>query len=42
MFKLMHQMWRLLLNLLKLAREVRVLAYEWINLVVARQTRYFR
>jgi hypothetical protein len=42
MLDLMHQMGRLLLNLLKLARDVRYLAHEWINPVVARQARYFR
>ena len=41
MFELMRQMHRLLLNLLKLAREVRALAYEWFNLIAARQARYF-
>ena len=41
MFELMRQMHRLLLNLLKLAREVRALAYEWVNLIAARQARYF-
>jgi len=41
MLELMHQMWRLLLNLLRLGREVRTLAYEWINLMAARQARYF-
>jgi len=42
MLELMHHMRRLLLNLVRLAREVRTLAYEWINLVAARQVRYFR
>ena len=41
MFELMRQMHCLLLNLLKLAREVRALAYEWVNLIAARQVRYF-
>jgi hypothetical protein len=41
MFELMRQMLRLLFNLLKLAREVRALAYEWVNLIAARQARYF-
>jgi hypothetical protein len=41
MFELMRQMHRLLLNLLKLTREVRALAYEWFNLIAARQARYF-
>jgi hypothetical protein len=42
MIELMHQISRLLLNLFKLAREVRSLAYECMNLVIARQARYFR
>ena len=42
MIELMHQISRLLFNLLKLAREVRVLASEFFNLMVARQARYFR
>jgi hypothetical protein len=42
MLELMHQINRLLLNLFKLAREVRVLASEFFNLMVARQARYFR
>jgi hypothetical protein len=42
MLALMQQFSRLLLNLFKLAREVRVLAYECMNLVIARQARYFR
>ena len=41
MFALMHQISRLFLNLFKLAREVRMLAYECINLMAARQARYF-
>ena len=41
MFELMRQMHRLLLNLLKLTREVRALAYECFNLIAARQARYF-
>ena len=41
MLELMRQMHRLLLNFLKLAREVRALAYEWVNLIAARQARYF-
>ena len=42
MVELMHQMRRLLLNLFKLAREIRMLAYEYINLLVTWQGRYFR
>ena len=38
----MHQINRLLLNFFKLAREVHVLAYECINVMVARQVRHFR
>ena len=41
MLALMHQISRLILNLFKLAREVRVLAYECLNLLVTRQARYF-
>ena len=41
MLALMHQISRLVLNLFKLAREVRVLAYECLSLVVTRQARYF-
>jgi hypothetical protein len=41
MFELMREVHRLLLNFLKLAREVRALAYEWFNLIAARQARYF-
>ena len=41
MFELMREVHRLLLNFLKLAREARALAYEWVNLIAARQARYF-
>lgn len=41
MLELMYQLSRLLLNLLKLAREVRTLAYECFNLMATRQARYF-
>ena len=41
MLELIRQMCRLLLNLVTLAREIRVLAFEWFNLFVARQARYF-
>jgi len=41
MVELMREIHRLLLNFLKLAREARTLAYEWVNLIAARQTCYF-
>ena len=41
MLALMRQIHRLLLNLLKLAREVRGLACAWFNLLATRQARYF-
>jgi hypothetical protein len=36
MLELMRQIRRLILNLFKLAREVRVLAYECLNVMLAR------
>jgi hypothetical protein len=41
MLELMRQIRRLILNLFKLAREVRVLAYECLNVMLARQARCF-
>ena len=41
MFELMREINRLLLNLLKLVREARALAYEWVNLIAAQQACYF-
>ena len=41
MFELMREVHRLLLTFLKLASEARALAYEWVNLIAARQARYF-
>ena len=41
MLALMHQISRLVLNLFKLAHDFRVLAYECINLMAARQAHYF-